>query len=167
VLVRAASSNVAEEAELRERALEAIVNEHLHIGIATEELLAAIAEKTRKQIEQRQESLAEKVREHSEAIERWQQGLADKLRTMNESVEMALSEMQQQMMAKIVMNETEPLSEELLQGALEELRHRRLLSQREGEIKRGIVEAERRNDVAALLRLKQEKLELDRKLAGI
>jgi hypothetical protein len=28
------------------------------------------------------------------------------------------------------------------------------------------VEAERRNDVAALLRLKQEKLELDRKLAG-
>jgi hypothetical protein len=31
---------------------------------------------------------------------------------------------------------------------------------------RGIVEAERRNDVAAWLRLKQEKLELDRKLAG-
>jgi hypothetical protein len=27
-------------------------------------------------------------------------------------------------------------------------------------------EAERKNDVAALLRLKQEKLELDRKLAG-
>jgi hypothetical protein len=40
------------------------------------------------------------------------------------------------------------------------------VSQREGEIKRGIVEAERKNDVAALLRLKQEKLELDRKLAG-
>jgi hypothetical protein len=28
-------------------------------------------------------------------------------------------------------------------------------------------EAERKNDVTALLRLKQEKLELDRKLAGI
>ena len=46
------------------------------------------------------------------------------------------------------------------------MRHRSQLSQREGEIKRGIVEAERRNDVAALLRLKQEKLELDRKLAN-
>jgi hypothetical protein len=40
------------------------------------------------------------------------------------------------------------------------------LSQREGEIKRGILEAERKNDISALLRLKQEKLELDRKLAA-
>jgi len=40
-------------------------------------------------------------------------------------------------------------------------------SQREGDIKRRIVEAERKNDVAALVQLKQEKLELDRKLAGI
>jgi hypothetical protein len=47
-----------------------------------------------------------------------------------------------------------------------EIRHHRQLSQREGEIKRGLVEAERKNDVAALLRLKQEKLELDRKLAS-
>jgi len=55
---------------------------------------------------------------------------------------------------------------ELLEGALEALRHRWQLSQREIDIKRGIVEAERRNDVATLLRLKQEKLEMDRKLAG-
>ena len=45
-------------------------------------------------------------------------------------------------------------------------RHRGQGAQRESEIIRGIVDAERRNDVAALLRLKQEKLELDRKLAG-
>ena len=63
-------------------------------------------------------------------------------------------------------HEPELRKEEARQRALNALRHRRQISQREGEIKRGIVEAERRNDVAALLRLKQEKLELDRKLAG-
>ena len=41
-----------------------------------------------------------------------------------------------------------------------------LFSRDEREIKRGIAEAERTNDVAALVRLKQEKLELDRKLAA-
>jgi hypothetical protein len=40
------------------------------------------------------------------------------------------------------------------------------LSQREVDIKQWILEAERKNDVAALLRLQQEKLELDRKLAS-
>jgi DNA primase len=124
VLVRAASSNVGEEAELREKALEAIARERLHLGLAVEGLLEAIVG------------------------------------------EAALSEAQQQVLAKIVMQEDEPLTPELVEGALEALRHRRDLSQREGEIKRGIVEAERRNDMAALLRLKQEKLELDRKLAG-
>ena len=58
------------------------------------------------------------------------------------------------------MRESEPLTVDLLAGALDALRHQTQLSQREGEIKRGIVEAERRNDVVALLRLKQEKLEL-------
>jgi hypothetical protein len=68
--------------------------------------------------------------------------------------------------AKIVMQEDELLTAELLEGALEALRHRSQLSQREVDIKQGILEAERRNDVAALLRLKQEKLKLDRKLAS-
>ena len=77
-----------------------------------------------------------------------------------------LSDADRQRLAKIVMREDEPLTADLLAGALNALRHRRQMSQREGEIKRGIVEAERKNDVAALLRLKQEKLELDRKLAG-
>ncbi len=81
-------------------------------------------------------------------------------------MELPLSDADRQRLAKIVMQEDEPLTAELLEGALEALRHRSQLSQREVEIKRGIVEAERRNDVAALLRLKQEKLELDRKLAA-
>jgi hypothetical protein len=69
-------------------------------------------------------------------------------------------------MAKILMHGDEPLSPELLDGALEALRHRNWLMQRERDIKQGISEAERRNDMGTLVRLKQEKLELDRKLAA-
>jgi len=58
------------------------------------------------------------------------------------------------------------LSPDLLEGALEALRHRRWLMQRERDIKQGISEAERKNDVSTLVRLKQEKLDLDRKLAA-
>ena len=64
------------------------------------------------------------------------------------------------------MRENEPLTAELLAGALEAVRHQQHIGQREREIMRGLLEAERGNDAAALLRLKQEKLELDRKLAG-
>jgi hypothetical protein len=64
------------------------------------------------------------------------------------------------------MNEEEALTGELLEGAFEALRHRGQLAQREGELKRGIAEAERRGDIVTLLRLKQEKLELDRKLSS-
>ena len=139
VLVRAASSNVPEEAELRERTLRALAEERLHIGLAVEGLLQAMV----------QNALA---RERGEGLD--------------EAMALPLSEAEQQMLAKIVMQEDEPLTPELLEGALEALRHRGQLSQREIDIKRGIVEAERRNDVATLLRLKQEKLEMDRKLAG-
>ncbi|HKR97290.1 MAG TPA: toprim domain-containing protein, partial [Candidatus Angelobacter sp.] len=139
VLVRAASSNVREEAELRERALQAVGEERLHIGLAVQGLLEVILENEWKQ-------------ERGEGLE--------------DVMAMPLDEAARQMLAKIVMQEDEPLTPELLEGALEALRHRKQLSQREVDIKRGIVEAEKRNDVAALLRLKQEKLELDRKLAG-
>jgi hypothetical protein len=139
VLVRAASTNVAEEADLRHSALQALAEEKLHSGLATGSLLQAVLD-------------------NALAMERGE-GVA-------EVTQLPLSEAERQMLARIVMQEDEPLTAELLEGALEALRHRSQLSQREGEIKRGIVEAERRNDVAALLRLKQEKLELDRKLAG-
>jgi DNA primase len=139
VLVRAATSNVPEEAELRERALLALAEEQLQSGLATENLLQTVLEN----------ALA---RERGEGVD--------------EVMELPLSDADRQKLAKIVMQEDEPLTAELLAGALEALRHRAQLSQREVDIKRGILEAERRNDVVALLRLKQEKLDLDRKLAN-
>lgn len=77
-----------------------------------------------------------------------------------------LEDEERKLLAEVVMREESPLTPELLEGALEALRHRSHLSQREREIKRGILEAEKRNDVAAMVRLKQEKLELDRRLAS-
>jgi DNA primase len=139
VLVRAATTTVVDEQELRERTLRALAAERLHAGLATEGLLDAAIEKAR-------------VRARGEGVE--------------DPISLAVSEGERQLLAGILMHEDEALTAELLEGALEALRHRWQLSQREGEIKRGIVEAERRNDVAALLRLKQEKLELDRKLAA-
>src|SRR5947207_6110788 len=81
-------------------------------------------------------------------------------------LELPLNEGDRQVLAKIVMREESPLSLELLQGALEALRHRSWLVQRERDIKRGINDAEKRNDALTLVRLKQEKLELDRRLAA-
>src|SRR5579864_1545898 len=71
------------------------------------------------------------------------------------------------LLARVLLREAEPLTEELLEGALEALRHLSHISQREREIKLAIVAAEGRGDIKELLRLKQEKLELDRKLAGL
>src|SRR4051794_9934498 len=139
VLVRAASSMVGEEAELRRMAVDALAEERLHTGLTTEALLEAILQ-------------------NALAVERGE-GVGDVMA-------LPLSDAERQRLAKIVMREDDPLTGDLLAGALNALRHRRQISQREGEIKRGIVEAERKNDVAALLRLKQEKLELDRKLAS-
>jgi DNA primase len=139
VLARAASSVVGEEAELRQMAVDALAEEKLHVGLTTETLLEAILQ-------------------NALAVERGE-GVEDVMA-------LPLSDADRQRLAKIVMREEDPLTGDLLAGALNALRHRRQISQREGEIKRGLVEAERRNDVAALLRLKQEKLELDRKLAG-
>ena len=139
VLVRAASSMAGEEAELRQMAVEALAEERLHAGLTTETLLEAILQ-------------------NALAVERGE--------GMDDVMAIPLSDADRQRLAKIVMREDDPLTADLLAGALNALRHHRQLSQREGEIKRGIVEAERRNDVAALLRLKQEKLELDRKLAS-
>jgi DNA primase len=139
VLVRAASSMVGEEAELRRMAVDALAEERLHTGLTTETLLEAILQ-------------------NALAVERGE--------GVDDVMALPLTDANRQRLAKIVMREDEPLTADLLAGALNALRHQRQLSQREGEIKRGIVEAERRNDVAALLRLKQEKLELDRKLAS-
>jgi DNA primase len=134
VLVRAASSNVPDEAEFRRSALHALGTENLHLGLSTERIIAALLENAGRQ---------------------------------EDALALALEEGDRQLLARIIMREEEPLTEALLEGALEALRHRAQIVQRERDIKRGIVEAERHNDVALLLRLKQEKLVLDRKMAGL
>jgi DNA primase len=139
VLVRAASSMSEDEANLRRTAIQALAEERLHAGLTSETLLEALLQ-------------------NAMALERGEDGM--------DPMALPLAEADRQRLAKIVMRESEPLTADLLAGALGALRHQSQLSQREGEIKRGIVEAERRNDVVALLRLKQEKLELDRKLAS-
>jgi DNA primase len=139
VLVRAATSAAPEEADLKHVAIRALTEERLLDGLSTENLLQAIAG-------------------NAVALERGE--------GVDDPMALPLSDPDRQQLARIVMNEDDPLTPELLQGALEALRHRVQISQRELEIKRGIVEAERRNDLAMLLRLKQEKLELDRKLAA-
>jgi len=139
VLVRAASSRAREEKELRRLALGALAQERLHVGLGVESLL-------------------ETILSGSGALLGGEEPEADPM-------SLPLSEADRALLERIIMREDELLTAELLEGALEALRHRGHLAQRENEIKRGIVEAERTNDVAALLRLKQEKLELDRKLS--
>jgi DNA primase len=133
VLVRAVSATFAEEAAMRQAALEALTTENLHLGLATESLLEALLKNA--------------------------SNLVD-------PIELPLSDVDRQVFMNIVMRGDAPLSPELLQGALEALRHRSWLVQRERDIKQGISEAERKNDLGTLVRLKQEKLELDRKLAA-
>lgn len=84
---------------------------------------------------------------------------------VDDLMSLPLEEADRQMLAALLMAEDDPLTEDLLEGSLAALRRRQLV-QREQEIKRALVEAERSNDLPALLRLKQEKLEIDRKLAG-
>jgi DNA primase len=94
------------------------------------------------------------------------QHLLDAGEEVDDPMSLPLEDPERKLLAAVVMKEDEPLTPELLQGALDGLRHRIQIYRREREIKRGIVEAEKSNDVTALLRLKQEKLELDRKLAS-
>jgi DNA primase len=157
VLVRAASSTVPEEDSLQRTALEAIDNERLHAGLGTESLLQTILENHPARREQAQAGVPGAP---GVGALGWETG--EKLDPMS----LPLAEADRTLLATIIMRETEPLTTELLHAALAALRHRARLSQREREIKQGIVEAERRGDVQELLRLKQEKLELDRELAA-
>src|SRR5262249_41363787 len=91
--------------------------------------------------------------------------LLEHMGAVEDLMSLPLEEADRRLLATLLMEEDEPLTTDLLEGAFFTLR-RRQLAHREREIKRGIVEAERSNDIPALLRLKQEKLELDRKLAG-
>jgi DNA primase len=103
---------------------------------------------------------------HGLSAERLLQLLLDHANSDADPLAIPMEDADRQLLAAVVMREESPLDLDLLEGALEALRHHSQVAQRELEIKRGIVEAERKNDVAALMRLKQEKLELDRKLAA-
>jgi DNA primase len=136
IVIRAASSTVPEEADLRRIALDALNSERLHTGLATESLLEALATAA---------------------------GQSD---TPANPLELPLEDSERQMLARIIMREDTTISVELLEGALEALRHRLSIVQRERDIKQGIADAERRNDMATSVRLQQELLELNRKLAA-
>jgi DNA primase len=136
VLVRALSSTLPEEEALRRRTAEALLTERLHAGLATGSLLEALLPNN-----------------------------APGAASSQDPMTLPLDGTDRALLARILMREDDPLTPELLEGALDALRHGAQLAKREGEIKRGIEEAERRGDVETLLRLKQEKLELDRKLS--
>jgi DNA primase len=76
-----------------------------------------------------------------------------------------LTQSQRTQLAAILMCEDEPLSTELVQGAVHALRRRRL-ERMQRELRTRIVEAERRQDSGSLPALLQEKLRVDRELAG-
>jgi DNA primase len=93
------------------------------------------------------------------------QSLLEHASVAGDAMSLPLQEADRATLAAVLMDEEQSLTEELLEGALGALRHRAQLGQRDRDIKLRIIEAERNNDVAGLLRLKQEKLELDRKLS--
>jgi hypothetical protein len=66
-------------------------------------------------------------------------------------------------LAGILLREEEPLTLELLEGALAALRRRHLVREQQ-HVKALIVEAERRNDGPRLADLVQQKLKIDRAL---
>lgn len=77
----------------------------------------------------------------------------------------ALTEAGQQLLSSILMREDEPLTTELVQGAVNALRRRRL-ERMQRDLRTRIVEAERRQDQGALPALLQEKLRVDRELSA-
>jgi hypothetical protein len=80
-------------------------------------------------------------------------------------LQLDLPETQRQLLASTLMNESEELTEALLQQALNALR-RRQLERRQRSLKAQIVEAERRQDGSTLAQLMQEKLNVDKALAA-
>lgn len=77
-----------------------------------------------------------------------------------------LSDADRTLLAQVLMHEEEELTPELLKEACEALRRRRLEREKQ-QLKAQIAEAERRQDSAALARLVEEKLRIDRTLADL
>jgi len=98
------------------------------------------------------------------AAESLLQALLDAPEASN-AMSLPLSEFDRQTLAAILLREDEPLTLELLEGALAALRRRHLERQQQ-QVKVRIVEAELRNDGPALADLVREKLRIDRALAA-
>jgi DNA primase len=77
-----------------------------------------------------------------------------------------LSEGDRRLLAQILMRDDEPLTEELVHGALEALR-RGHLERRQQQVRARIADAERKNDSAALTQLLQEKQRIDKDLSAL
>ncbi len=77
-----------------------------------------------------------------------------------------LEEGDRRLLAEVLMRDDEPLSDELIHGALEALR-RRHLERRQQQVRARIVEAERKNDAAALTQLMHEKQKIDKDLSAL
>ncbi len=75
----------------------------------------------------------------------------------------ASSEPEQRLLASILMQETDELTQELVESAIEALR-RRKMERRKRELNTSIADAERKNDAATLAALLQEKLVIERAL---
>src|SRR5579884_184462 len=75
----------------------------------------------------------------------------------------ASSESEQRLLASILMQEADELTQELLESAIEALR-RRKMERRKRELNTSIADAERKNDAATLAALLQEKLVIERAL---
>jgi DNA primase len=73
------------------------------------------------------------------------------------------SESDQRLLAQIVMHESDELTHELVESAVEALR-RRKMERRRRELSKNIADAERTNDVGALSALLQEKVAIERAL---
>ncbi|HSA93147.1 MAG TPA: toprim domain-containing protein, partial [Terriglobales bacterium] len=81
-----------------------------------------------------------------------------------DALTLPLSDSDRSLLAAVLMDEREELTSDLLEGAIEALR-RRHLERRRRQLKTEIADAERRSDSAALTRLLQEKVDIDRVLA--
>jgi DNA primase len=84
---------------------------------------------------------------------------------MIDVMQLPLGEDDRQMLAAILMEVDVELTAEILESAVHALREQRWVK-RQRELTSSIKEAERKQDTAALARLTQEKLQLDRALAG-
>ena len=76
-----------------------------------------------------------------------------------------LGDGERDLLARILMNENEELTPALVERALNAVR-RQQLERRQRALKSQIAEAERQHDQASLTRLLQEKINVDRALAG-